>query len=377
MGCSAAYQLKQAGAGRVILLERHSALGTQTSWAGAGFVSLWALGAPLLTTPDLDMQRYAISFYRCLSADHDIGFKPVGFLGIAVTDEGAQRLRERYDRACLVAAPGEIDWLGATEMAEAAPIVTRSRIRSGLFIRPAVRVEAERATRAVGREAAASGVVIHTGVAVTAIETVAARVVGVRTSRGVIQAGAVVAAAGPWLHHIGQLVGVSLPAIPKVLPRIVSAPHADVSPDLPLMIFEDYRGLWVREAVGGLLVGLPGSELRGKRWVPATDPPWADGAESPLTDEVEEAARAFAPTLPVLGCARIVDRRSGIPTYTPDGRHLLGAVPGVDGLYVIGGDNEVGITHGPGLGKMVAELIMTGATSWDCSGYRLDRFLDV
>ena len=41
---------------------------------------------------------------------------------------------------------------------------------------------------------------------------------------------------------------------------------------------------------------------------------------------------------------------------------------------MIGGDNEAGISHGPGLGKMIAELVTTGTTSLDVSPYRLDRF---
>jgi hypothetical protein len=45
------------------------------------------------------------------------------------------------------------------------------------------------------------------------------------------------------------------------------------------------------------------------------------------------------------------------------------------GLYVIAGDNEVGVTHGPGLGRLMAEVIQAGGSDWvDVSRYRLDRF---
>ena len=87
-----------------------------------------------------------------------------------------------------------------------------------------------------------------------------------------------------------------------------------------------------------------------------------------------DAMREFAAAWPPLAGARVADRRIGLPTYTPDGRHLLGALDGVRGFYVVGGDNEAGISHGPELGKMVAELVTMGASSLDHSPYRLDRF---
>ena len=78
--------------------------------------------------------------------------------------------------------------------------------------------------------------------------------------------------------------------------------------------------------------------------------------------------------MPLLGAIRVKDRQIGLPAYTPDGRHLLGAVAAVQGFYVVGGDNEAGISHGPGLGKLLAELVVAGRTSQDISAYRLDRF---
>ena len=374
LGCCAAYHLQRAGAGRVVLLEQQPDIATQTSWAGAGFVSLWALGGPDDAAPELALERYGLDFYRRLGAVHDIGLRPVGFLLMAGTEEGERRLRERYERARTRAEAGEIAWLSRDEIAARVPIVAPSRVRAGSFVPPAVRVEAPLATRAVALEAAAAGVDLRTGVRVTAIETAGGRVTGVQTSGGAIRAGAVVDAAGPWLRQVGQLAGATIPAVPMTLPRLVTEPVPEVPPDLPLLIVEDYRGLWVREADGGLLVGLPGHELRGERRVADADPPPAHGEATALLDEVERAARAFAGTIPALGRAAVRERRSGLPTYSPDGRHLLGEVPEIGGFYAIGGDHEVGVSHGPGLGRMLAELIVRGATTWDGSAYHPGRF---
>ena len=62
---------------------------------------------------------------------------------------------------------------------------------------------------------------------------------------------------------------------------------------------------------------------------------------------------------------RIKEVRSGLPAYTDDGRHLLGSMQGVASFFAVGGDNEAGISHGPGLGRLLAELVVHGTASRD------------
>lgn len=46
--------------------------------------------------------------------------------------------------------------------------------------------------------------------------------------------------------------------------------------------------------------------------------------------------------LPVLHQAPVRVHRGGIPTMTPDGQHIVGPVPGADGLFVASGCNVAG-----------------------------------
>lgn len=60
---------------------------------------------------------------------------------------------------------------------------------------------------------------------------------------------------------------------------------------------------------------------------------------------------------------------------TADRNFIVGAVPELRGLVVAGGDNESGVTHGPGLGRIAAELSVTGTTTLgDASRYAPARF---
>ena len=107
---------------------------------------------------------------------------------------------------------------------------------------------------------------------------------------------------------------------------------------------------------------------------PSTDPPRTEDLPEHEAESHERLARALAPVIPALRHARIREWASGLPTWTPDGRHILGAAPGIDGYFVLSGCNESGVTHGPGLARLAAEIITTGRTGADLTPYRVDRF---
>jgi glycine/D-amino acid oxidase-like deaminating enzyme len=54
---------------------------------------------------------------------------------------------------------------------------------------------------------------------------------------------------------------------------------------------------------------------------------------------------------------------------------VVGELTSVPGLYVLAGDNYAGVTHAPGAGRLLAELV-TGAPdpSVDTYPYRPERF---
>jgi sarcosine oxidase subunit beta len=108
--------------------------------------------------------------------------------------------------------------------------------------------------------------------------------------------------------------------------------------------------------------------------VPHNDPPRTADLPDHEAESHERLARDLADVIPALEHARVKERASGLPTWTPDGRHILGAAPGIDGYFVLSGCNESGVTHGPGLARLAAELITTGRTGADLTPYRVDRF---
>ena len=93
--------------------------------------------------------------------------------------------------------------------------------------------------------------------------------------------------------------------------------------------------------------------------------------------EAEATAVTAAKVFPALATSRSKTVAFGAPTFTPDQRPYLGPVTAVDGLYVAVGCNEAGVTHAPGYGRLLTELLTTGETDL-CSieTFDPDRFGD-
>jgi 4-methylaminobutanoate oxidase (formaldehyde-forming) len=107
-------------------------------------------------------------------------------------------------------------------------------------------------------------------------------------------------------------------------------------------------------------------------------------AELPLTFEIEhtekdlgvleELAGGLTRAFPALDGAPVLKGCAGLPTFTPDGNYLIGAVPTVRGLFIAAGCNAVGIAGSLLIGEWLAELVLEGRTRDDTRSQALDRF---
>ncbi len=78
---------------------------------------------------------------------------------------------------------------------------------------------------------------------------------------------------------------------------------------------------------------------------------------------------------PAFADLEIVSRWSCFYEMTPDDHPVVGAVPGVDGLYVAAGFSGHGFMHAPATAQLIVEEMLDGkATSLDISDLSLERF---
>ncbi|MCX4911682.1 FAD-binding oxidoreductase [Streptomyces sp. NBC_00878] len=373
LGTSLAHHLLLRGAGRVVVVEAETP-SAATSGAGAGFVGLWAAGyANFLTDTDLELEQYGIDFYRRLAErTPDIECRTNGNLYLATTESGWTQWVEPVLGHPL--APKGTRQLTPHDIGTVTGgVVAPGSVVGGALHPGGIQISAGRATRALAASVRELGGEIRERTRVTGLIVSDGAVIGALTDTGLIRARRVVLACGAWSNELLRPLGHRLPLLRMVATRVVSPPSG-VPDTMPTVMVPDLYGLWLRAHRSGLTWG------NGDGYSPSYELDDAVGTESrphypELVDRLRERLLPGLRTLVPEHDLSIDRWLQGIPCMTPDRSFLAGAVPGVPGLYVLGGDNEAGVTHGPGLGRLMAEEIDTGGSDWlDASPYRLDRF---
>ena len=357
---------KADGVGRVIVLER-GLVGMGASSRAAGIVR--AQGG---TPATVALGRWSIGFYRGQPAAYgtDSGFRELGYLILAVTDEDERAGRERV--AMQQANGLDVRWLDAAEAARVAVTLSPSGHRGGSYIATDGAIDPPRNVRAYSLAMQSVGVELRERTAFTALRTAPTagggrRVVGVETELGVIDAERVLLTGGPSLRAVGRLAGLRIPAGAARHTVAVLEPHPafDV-PRMP-MVFDIGAGLYWRLEEGGLLFGWSDpDEVPGE----ARSIDWA------AYQRTRERLGRLVPQTRDLGLRRIW---AATIDYTPDHLPILG--PGVTpageaiaGLTVASAGGH-GMMWGPGVARVAADLAIRGTTQLiDTGDLGLDRF---
>lgn len=354
------------GAGRVVVLERGLA-GMGASSRAAGIVR--AQGG---TPATVALGRWSIDFYRGQDAAYgtDSGFRELGYLILAVTDEDERAGRARV--AMQRASGLDVTWLEPAEAARIALTLSLDGHRGGSYVATDGAIDPPRNVRAYSLAMQALGVELREGTAFTGLRTAEApgggrRAIGVETNRGIIDTERVLLTGGPTLRAVGRLAGVRIPA--GAARHTVAVLEPDAAFDVPRMpmVFDIGAGLYWRLEEGGLLFGWSDpDEVPGE----ARSIDWA------AYQRTRERLARFVPLTQGLGLRRIW---AATIDYTPDHLPILGpglAADGdpIDGLTVASAGGH-GMMWGPGVARVAADLVTRGATDLiDVSELGLDRF---
>ncbi|MFI5178728.1 MAG: NAD(P)/FAD-dependent oxidoreductase, partial [Vicinamibacterales bacterium] len=79
--------------------------------------------------------------------------------------------------------------------------------------------------------------------------------------------------------------------------------------------------------------------------------------------------------LPALADASISHAWAGLYEMSPDGNPIVGAVDGVEGLYVINGFSGHGFQHSPAAGRILADVIAGRDPKFDLAPFAPGRFV--
>jgi sarcosine oxidase, subunit beta len=373
LGCSAAFHLLKAGVRQVRLIDAVRA-GASTSGAGAGFVSHWSAGfLEQFGEEGIALQQYGLDFYRMLAgAGTEIGYRQNGTLQLALTAEGF----ERFARPVLDSpyAPAEMRRLSADEVGvRMAGLVDSSAVHSAVLNPHGIQIETGLATAALAEQVRELGGTLHFGAPVKGIQERGAGV-QIETEREGFEADLVILAAGAWNNELLALIGGRMPLFRMLATRIVTDDRGLPS-HFPTIQCRELR-LWLRESFGAVTWGTVAGYGPLHRWLaPGTSlepgqPHHPELLDALLAQQKNSLERIFPP----LRGASVATWTQGVPCYTPDQNLICGRVPDHPSVFVMGGDNETGVTHGPGLGRFVTELALERTPFVNPGRLRPERF---
>ena len=180
------------------------------------------------------------------------------------------------------------------------------------------------------------------------------RVIGVRTDHEELHADAVVLAAGAWSGRLASDVGLRRPLIPlrRALLQTEPDPRSDGHP----WCWIDDVGVYVRPEAGGWMVS--GCD-EAVSW------PSGPGSRGPLEDVPRALAAAkLERWLPALAGARFRGGWSGLRTFAPDRRPVLGADPAAPGLWWAAGLGGFGVSCSYAVGDAVGSWLLGEDVPW-------------
>jgi 4-methylaminobutanoate oxidase (formaldehyde-forming) len=365
LGCASAWHLARAGVRDVVVLERGELNAATTSQA-AGLI-----GQLRTSAVKTAIVQQTLADIAALSADgHATGFRKTGSLRLALTAEREAEILEQVSAGRRFGV--DVVLVSAKDVARLAPGVEVPDRRVAAWLPGDGYAEPYTLATAYANAARALGVKFLTGRAVTAVEVKAGRARGVATTQGPLAADTVVIAAGAWTAPVAATASARVPVFPVRHQAWVTAPMPWVSASFPVIRIPD-RWAYLRPEVGGLMFGFFEPTPTG------IDP---EALPSGFTiDRVPRDAAVMTSyaselvkVVPGLDDAPIVGSTAGLPTFTPDGQFVVGAVDGVAGLLVASGCCAHGIAGSGGVGRAVAEAVTGGSGAIEAAPLSPGRF---
>ncbi|MCI0354852.1 MAG: FAD-binding oxidoreductase [Acidobacteria bacterium] len=362
VGSSIAYHLTEAGCRDVLVLERETHQGK-----GSTGKSMGGVRAQFSTPVNIQMSLYSIPFYDSFEErlGHPSGYRAQGYLFVATSEAHLAYLRANYERQVAMGLK-TARLVYADDITRMFPQLRADDILGGSFCSTDGFVDPYSAMVGFMTCAAQQGARLWRDTEVTGIARNGDRITGVETTRGPVATGAVVNAAGPWAAQVARMAGVDLPVEPLRRMLVPTEPF-DGFPRTAPMIIDMSNGFHFRPEGLGFLMA------------------WNDPEETPgyRTDFdpnfVEKVLTRAASRVPCFEEVAVNPKRAwaGLYEMTPDHHPILGAAPGVSGLFFANGFSGHGVMHAPAAGKIVADVVLDGTTDLvDAKLLDLQRFAD-
>lgn len=372
IGAATAYYLSKQQIGKVALFDKGTIGGGAASWAASLLTQVRA------KTDTIPLVQETYRALEALEAElgESIGAKRVGSLQIA----GSEKTAASIDNLAEIATQFGIanHWVDAQEVKAMVPWINEGKVLNASFMPDDVFLEAFVLANAYAKAARRNGAALFQDTEVTEIVAENGRVTGVRTQQGFYAAPFVVDAAGAWSNLLSMPQAIPLPMAPVRSIYWITRPNPALFPsNQPMTVIPDAMA-YSRPETGGLLFGIRDREspfvhprelpetYNGRQFI-ESEKHWEI-----LLDEGKEF-REFFPGFEDVEIAHCI---TGVSTYTPDSRFVIGPSPRLEGFYAATGCVGAGVAMSAGFGRVVSELIAGQPPFTDISAFAPTRLGD-
>ena len=348
VGSSVAWHLTEAGCRNVLMVERESHQGK-----GSTGKSMGGVRAQFATAVNIQMSLYSIPFYDAFEERLGLPseYRAQGYLFVATRPSHLDYLRVNQ---ALQKSLGltQARMLTREEIVEVVPQLRSDDVLGGSFCPTDGFVDPYSVMVGFTTRACEHGTTLWRSTDVTGIKRLNGKISGVETTRGPVSTPTVVNASGPWAAQTAALAGVDLPVEPLRRMLVPTEPFDGVSHAVP-MVIDMTNGFHFRpESLGFLLAWNDPEETVG----------YKDNFESSF---IEKVLLRAADRVPCFENLAVNPKRAwaGLYEMSPDHHAIIGQAPEVPGFFCANGFSGHGAMHAPATGKIVSDLILTGATS--------------
>lgn len=347
-GTSTAWHLARAGAGRVLLLERHDLAAGATGRSSAIVRTHYTHEA--LVRMALAGRRVFERFAEIVGGE--AGFRRTGFLALFGPGDGAAlRANVAMHRAAGVSAHA----LSPDDIRALEPRLGLDGVDAAAWEPDSGYADPHGATVAYAAAARRHGAEIRIGVTVTGLRASGGKLDRVETSAGPIATRAVVVAAGYRTRDLLAPLGIDVPLTPvrhdiAIVGR--SAAFGGIHP----VISDRAAGSYYRPE--GATLTLIGASSPHEGHVD----PEVERDRAPYQEDAGTLVARFAARFPGEDGAVLRGGYTGVYDCSPDLQPLLGPVPQIEGLHLACGFSGHGFKLSPVIGELLAERILTGTT---------------
>ncbi|HEV3236052.1 MAG TPA: glycine oxidase ThiO [Gemmataceae bacterium] len=348
IGMTVAYYLAREGV--AVTVADKGEMGQEASWAGAGIIPpgnperTWAAHEKLRALGSSMFPKLSAELRESTGLDN--GYFVSG--GIEWLEEDERLIVEAWKKEGIRA-----ERVAGSQLQEVEPALAAS-VKPAYFLPDMAQVRNPRHLKALmawceGR------VALMPRCAVQELERRRNQIVAVITDKGRLEAKQFLIAAGAWTEGLLAQVGMKAGVYP------VRGQIALLNPGQPLLkrILLQGKRYLVPRSDGRVLIGSTEEDV---------------GFNKCTTARAIQDLLAFAQSVdPGLAQAEVERCWAGLRPGSPDGLPFLGAVPGVDNLFVAAGHFRAGIQLSPATGLVLTELMLGKKPSVALHGFRLDR----